>query len=434
MKSIPLLFVTFSILTCHSVLRAEGISWPDKNGPLHNGCALSKDAQGVPVEWNEETGKNVAWKIDLEGFGHSTPVVGDGRIWLTAATEDGKEQFVYAIDTKSGAILHHLKLFENAHPEPLGNVVNTYASPSCVLEHDAVYVHFGTYGTARLNPKTAEVEWKRRDIPCRHFRGPGSSPVVWNDLIILTFDGIDQQFVTALNKKTGKTVWRTDRSTDFKDRRPNGVLMQDGDNRKGYGTPATVDVAGQTQLVSVGSRAAFGYDVKTGKEIWTVTHRDFNASAPPLFFRNLAIINSGSGGTNLMAIRIDESTKGNVDKSHIVWNRTKGNSRLSSPALEGNQLWMLTDNGVLYAIDAENGKELASLRLGGAFVSSPVIAGSHLYACNEDGGVHVITTTIPPKVESQNHLADGMRSSPAVADGAVYLRTFSKLYKIATTP
>lgn len=434
MKSISTLFMTLTVLACQTNLRAEGISWPNKNGPLHNGCAFPKDAEGVPIEWIEETGKNIAWKIDLEGFGHSTPVVGSGRLWLTSATEDGKEQFIYSIDAKTGNVLHHRKLFENAHPEPLGNVVNTYASPSCVLEQDAVYVHFGTYGTARLNPATAEVVWQRRDIPCRHFRGPGSSPIVWNNLLILTFDGIDQQFVTALDKITGKTVWRTDRSTDFKDRKPDGVLMQDGDNRKGYGTPTTIDVSGQTQLVSVGSRAAFGYDVKTGKEVWTITHRDFNASAPPLSFKDLAIINSGSGGANLMAIRLDESTKGNVDKSHIVWNRTKGNSRLSSPALEGNHLWMLTDNGVLYAIDAENGKEIASLRLGGAFVSSPVIAGSHLYACNEDGGIHVISTTIPPKVESQNHLSDGMRASPAIADGAIYFRTFTKLYKIAKTP
>jgi len=434
MKSIPILAAIAVLFAGDAFLSADEIPWPDKNGPLHNGCALPKDAVGVPVEWDDATGKNIAWKIDLEGFGHSTPVVGDGRIWLTAASEDGKEQFVYSVDAESGKILHHLKLFENAHPEPLGNVVNTYASPSCVLEHDAVYVHFGTYGTARLDPRTAEIVWKRRDIPCRHFRGPGSSPIVWNDLVVLTFDGIDQQFVIALDKRTGKTVWRTDRSTDFKDRRPDGVLMQDGDNRKGYGTPATVDVAGQTQLVSVGSRAAFGYDARSGKEIWTVTHRDFNASAPPLFFKDTTIINTGSGGTNLMAIRLDESTKGNVDKSHIVWNRTKGNSRLSSPALQENHLWMLTDNGVLYAVDAENGKELAALRLGGAFVASPVIAGTHLYACNEDGGIHVISATIPPKVEAQNHLPDGMRSSPAIADGAIYLRTFTKLYKIAATP
>ena len=412
-------------------LRADDLPWPDRSGPFHNGTAAEQDAKGVPTTWDEATGKNIAWKIDLEGFGHSTPVIGDGRLWLTAATEDGKQQFVYAIDTESGKIIHHKLLFENVYPEPLGNVVNTYASPSCVLEHDAVYVHFGTYGTARLDPKTAEVVWQRRDIPCRHFRGPGSSPIVWGNLLILTFDGIDQQFVTALDKRTGKSVWRTDRSTDFKDRRTDGVLMQDGDNRKAYGTPATVKVEGKTQLISVGSRAAFGYDVETGKEIWTVTHRDFNAAAPPLFYKGLAIINTGSGGANLMAIKLDASTTGNVDKTHIAWNRSKGNSRLCAPALDGSHLWMLTDNGVLYSIDAETGKEVEAVRLGGAFVASPVIAGEHLFACNEDGGINVVKTTTPAEVIATNTLGDGMRASPAVAAGAIYMRTFKRLYKIA---
>ena len=346
---------------------------------------------------------------------------GNGRWQATIRLRDRRED-------RQGYPSH--ASFENAHPEPLGNVVNTYASPSCVLEHDAVYVHFGTYGTARLDPQTAAVVWRRRDIPCRHFRGPGSSPIVWQNLLILTFDGIDQQFVTALDKRTGKTIWRTDRSTDFKDRRPNGVLMQDGDNRKAYGTPSTIQVGDKTELISIGSRTAFGYDVKTGKEIWTVTHRDFNAAAPPLFYKNLAIINTGSGGANLMAVRLDDTTKGNVDKTNIAWNRSKGNSRLST-ALEGNHLWMMTDNGVLYALDADTGEELAVLRLGGTFVSSLVIADHHLYACNEDGGISVIRTTIPPEVIAQNELSEGMRASPAVADGAIYFRTFRHLYKIA---
>ncbi|MBX9790478.1 MAG: PQQ-binding-like beta-propeller repeat protein [Pirellulales bacterium] len=408
------------------------LPWPRRNGPFENGCAAPSDARGVPTEWDEATGKNIAWKVDLEGFGHSTPVIGNGRLWLTAATKDGKQQFVYAIDTQIGQVIHHKLLFENAAPEPLGNEVNTYASPTCVLEEDAVYVHFGSYGTARLDPKTAEVVWQRRDLPCRHFRGPGSSPYVWHDLLILTFDGIDQQYVTALDKRTGKTIWRTDRSTDYHDLDANGKAKLDGDLRKAYGTPGTIDVAGTTQLVSIGSRAAFGYEAATGREIWTVTHEDFNAAAPPLFFENLAIMNTGSGGAKFMAVRLDDSTRGNVDSTHIVWNRTRGNSRLSGPALDRDRIWMLTDNGVLYGLSAKTGEELAVLRLGGSYVASPVVVGDHLYACNEDGTTTVVRTTVPPEILARNVLDEGMRASPAVAAGAIYLRTFTRLYKIAT--
>jgi outer membrane protein assembly factor BamB len=406
------------------------LPWPYRNGPLQNGTAAPSDARGVPTEWDEASGKNIAWKIDLEGFGHSTPVVGDGRIWLTAAAADGKQQFVYAIDAVTGRVVHHKLLFENAAPEPLGNVVNTYASPSCVLESDAVYVHFGSYGTARLDPQTADVVWQRRDLPCRHFRGPGSSPYVWRDLVILTFDGIDQQYVAALDKRTGKTVWRTDRSTNYHDLGPDGKPKLEGDLRKAYGTPGATDVQGTGHLVSIGSRAAFGYDAATGREIWTVTHEDFNAAAPPLFFENLAIINTGSGGAKFMAIRLDETTRGNVDATHIVWNRTKGNSRLCAPVLDRDRIWMLTDNGVLNGIDAKTGEELAAKRLGGQYVSSPVVVGEHLYACNEEGVTTVVRTSVPPEIVAQNQLDEGMRASPAVADGAIYLRTFTRLYKI----
>jgi outer membrane protein assembly factor BamB len=414
-------------------LSAGDLPWPCRNGPFQNGSATERDGRGVPIEWDEASGKNIAWKVDLEGLGHSTPAIGNGRLWFTAATEDGKQQFVYATDARTGRIVHHKLLFENAAPERLSNRVNTYASPSCVLEDDAVYVHFGTYGTARLDPQTAAVVWQRRDLHCRHYRGPGSSPIVSHNLLILTFDGIDQQYVTALDKRTGKTVWRTDRSTNYHDLGPDGRPKLEGDVRKGYGTPGTTDVAGRTQLVSAGSRAAFGYDAATGREIWTVPHEDFNAAAPPLFFENLAIIHSGTGGTNFMAVRLDDSTRGDVTQTHIVWNRTKANSRLCAPVLDRTRIWMLTEHGVLFGLDAKTGKEEAVVRIGGTFVASPLIAGDHLYAPDEEGTTTVVELSRPPKIVASNRLNEGLRASPAVAGGALYLRTFHSLYKIAET-
>jgi outer membrane protein assembly factor BamB len=430
LRLIPSTYLLLLILSMRPLWATE-LPWPSRSGPFQNGCAAECDARGVPVQWDEASGKNIAWKAELDGLGHSTPVIGRGRLWLTAATADGKQQFVYAIDTRTGRIITHKLLFENTAPEPLGNKVNTYASPSCVLEDDAVYVHFGSYGTARLDPQTAAVIWQRRDLPCRHFRGPGSSPIVWRDLLILTFDGIDQQYVAALDKHSGKTVWRTDRSTDYHDLGPDSKPKADGDIRKAYGTPAAIDVNGRTQLISVGSRAAFGYDVASGREIWTVTHEDFNAAAPPLHYKNLAIINTGSGGANLMAVRLDESTHGNVTGTHLAWNRTKRNSRFCAPVLDRSQVWMLTDNGVLFVIDAKTGEERAALRLGVSFMASPVVAGDCLYACDVDGATTVVRTSLPLQVVAENRLNEGMRASPAVAGGALYLRTYHSLYKIA---
>lgn len=409
---------------------SDRLNWPVRTGPTLNGHVADADAVGLPTVWSVEPQKNVKWKIDLEGFGHSSPIIGYGKIWLTSATKDGKQQFVYCIDQQSGKILHHKLLFEIPEPEPLNNAVNTYASPSCALEDDAVYVHFGTYGTARLNPETAEVVWVRRDINCRHFRGPGSSPILWKDLLILTFDGIDAQFVTALDTKTGKTVWRTDRTTDYGDLDESGQPKLDGDLRKAYGTPSIVEVDGAAQVVSIGSRAAFAYDARSGQELWTIRHDDFNASSPPLFFENHAIINTGSRASNLLSVRLAADTRGDVSNSHVVWNRDKGNSDLSAPILIGDRIFSTLNNGVVSCLDANTGEEIWKDRIVGTFTASPIAANGLIYFCNEEGDCFVIRAADTFELVSKNHLDEGMRATPSAADGRLYFRTFTALYAI----
>jgi outer membrane protein assembly factor BamB len=409
---------------------SDRLNWPARTGPALDSNVPEEDSKGMPSEWSEEPAKNIAWKLDLEGFGHSVPAIGYGQVWLTAATEDGKQQFIYCIDQATGKVLHHKLMYENAEPEPLMNKVNTYASPSCALEKDAVYVHFGTYGTAKLNPETAEVVWERKDIQCRHFRGPGSSPIIWNDHLILTFDGIDAQFVMALNKNTGETVWRTDRTTDYGDLDESGKPKLEGDLRKAYGTPGFIDVTGRTHLVSIGSRAAFAYDALTGEQIWTIKHDDFNASSPPMFFQNHAIINTGSRGSNLVSVRLDDTTKGDVSASHVVWNRDKGNSDLSAPILIGERVYSVLNNGVVNCVNVNTGEEVWKDRIEGTFTASPIAGNGLIYFCNEEGDCYVVKAAETFELVSKNHLTEGMRASPSAADGHLFLRTFTRLYCI----
>jgi outer membrane protein assembly factor BamB len=413
---------------------AEGIPWPTKTGPHYNGNPLAEHATGLPVKWDEQTGQNIAWKVPLEGFGHSTPAIGNGRIWLTAATEDGKQQFVYCIDAKSGDVLHYKLLFENLEPEPLGNAINTYASPTCFLTDDAVYVHFGTYGTARLDPATADVVWERRDINVRHFRGPGSSPILAGGLLILTFDGIDKQFVTALDPQDGNTVWTTPRSTNFNDLDENGQPTREGDLRKAYSTPAIVNVGGKQQIVSVGSRAAFGYDLATGQEIWTVEHSDYNASAQPLVYGDSVIIDTGTAAV-LMRIRIDETTRGNITGSpHVLWERPRGNSKLPFSVLHKDRFYFATDLGVATCVDAASGEDVWKTRIGGNYTASPVFANGLVYFFDIDGKTTIVRAADQYEVVAVNELSEGMRASPAIAYGSLYLRTMGHLYKIADEP
>jgi outer membrane protein assembly factor BamB len=428
--SLPVMLTVALSVSGMMACNAEEIhlSWPVRTGPTLNWQPHPDDAAGLPTEWSETSG--VAWRLDLDGLGHSSPVIGDGRIFLTSAPKDGTQQFLYCIEQTTGKVLYKALIFENAEPEPLGNEINTYASPSCALEADAVYVHFGSYGTARLEPATAKVVWQRRDIECRHFRGPGSSPILWKDLLILTFDGIDAQFLMALDKRTGETVWRTDRTTDYGDLDQNGKPHRDGDMRKAYSTPGLVEVDGRMQVVSVGSRAAFAYDAETGKELWTIRHDDFNASSPPAFFGNHAILNTGTRNSNLLSVTLDATTLGDVTESHVIWNRDKGNSDLSAPILIQDRIYSILNNGVVNCVNAETGEDVWRDRVEGTFTASPVAANGVIYFCNEEGDCFVIRAADQFERIAKNHLDEGMRATPSIANGHLYLRTFGRLYSI----
>ena len=408
------------------------VFWPGKGGPTQDGNIPAADVARIPLEWDSASGKNIAWRTPLEGLGHSSPVIGGDMIWFTSATADGTKQFIYGIDRHSGKIVHHQVVFENAAPEDLGNPINNYAAPSPVLEEDALYVHFGTYGTARIDPATGKKVWERRDINVRHFRGPGSSPIIYGDLIILTFDGIDQQFVTALDKKTGKSVWRTARTTDYGDLDKEGKPTRDGDMRKAYHTPGVFEMGGKQVLVSIGSRAAFGYEVATGKELWTIRHGGFNAAIPPLRFGDLLILNTGSERAHTICVRIDVKMTGDITESHVLWDREKRNASEAAPVLVDGTLYQTTRGGIVSAVDAKSGKDLWDDRLAGKHVPAPLVLGDKLLFCNDRGECFLVRAA-PEKFEliGQNQLGEQITASPAVADGALFIRSSGALYKIS---
>src|SRR6185295_5713320 len=189
------------------------------------------------------------------------------RVWMTTATPDGKELFVVAVDKATGRLVIDQKIFDVPNPQAAHDF-NSYASPTPVGADGRVYVTFGSPGTAALDAASGKVLWTRRDLECNHFRGAGSSPILFRDLLIMHFDGSDVQYLVALEARTGKTVWKTNRSIDFRDVEPNGHVKADGDFRKAFATPQIVTWQGRPVLFSPGSQAAYGYDPQTGKELW----------------------------------------------------------------------------------------------------------------------------------------------------------------------
>ena len=404
--------------------------WPDKNGPTLDGVVPAAEVAKLPTQWDGASGKNITWRLPLENEGHSTPVIGGDLIWFTSATKDGKKQWLHAVNRHTGKPVHEILLFENAEPEELGNPLNNYAAPSCVLGEDAVFAHFGTYGTARVKASTGEKVWERRDINARHFRGPGSSPLLHENLLILTFDGIDQQYVTALDKTTGKTVWKTERTTDYGDLDAEGKPTREGDMRKAYHTPSVFQIAGQQHLISVGSRSAFGYDPATGKELWNLPHGGFNAAVRPLQLDDMIFINTGSERAQLIGVRTDGAMKGNIAASHTVWNHEKRNASEACAVIRNGKIFQITRGGILTCVDAKTGAEVAESRLAGQHLPSPILAGDKLYFSNDRGVTFIVSADEKLEILHENQLGEPFSAGPAVADGVLYLRTKAALYRI----
>ena len=385
------------------------------------------EAWNLPLKWSESSG--IAWKTPVPGKAWSTPVIRNGRVWMSNASEDGKEMSVVCVDAKSGAILHNRILFRNAEPEPLGNDVNGYGSPSPAIEDGRVYIHFGSYGTACLDTGTAELIWERRDLPCRHYRGPGSSVILHKDLLILSMDGVDVQYLAALDKETGKTVWKTDRTTEWGDIGPDGKPIAEGDLRKAYTTPIAVMLGTKAVFISTGAKATYGYEADTGKELWKVTYNGFSNAASPLFSNGNVIINTGYGKATLLAVPVIAQSRGDLTGT-ARWEATKRVPQRSSSIIVGDYLFMVADNGVITCLKTENGEEVWSERVNGSFSGSPVHHKGRLYFCNEQGATYVVAAKAEYKLLSTNELEEGMFASPAAATDGLFLRTTGHLYKI----
>jgi len=404
--------------------------WPEYRGPWKNGNAQapgSTEPIGLPLTWSET--QNIAWKTAIPHEGHSTPVILGGQIWLTTATADGRESFAICVDAQTGEIRFNERVFENENPEPLGNNINSYASPSPVIEPGRVYVHFGSYGTACLDTATAKPVWERRDLPCRHFRGPGSSPLLYENLLILSFDGIDQQYIAALDKNTGSTVWKTNRSTQWKDLLENGRYFRDGDYHKAFCTPLVIEWEGKPQLISLGACAGFAYDPYTGAELWKTHHDAHSASPRPLFGNGLLYVTTGHGQTELWAIR--PGGQGDITDTHVVW-RVAGKEvpKQPSPVLVGELIYMVSNEGIASCVDALTGEMVWSERIGGNFMASPIYADGRIYVSNMQGETTVMRAGRTFEILAENRLESGFLASPSVSGKALFLRTKTHLYRL----
>ncbi|HZM02141.1 MAG TPA: PQQ-binding-like beta-propeller repeat protein [Candidatus Saccharimonadales bacterium] len=411
--------------------RAE---WPEFRGPWGDGHVSAPgdtNLLGLPLHWSET--ENIKWKTAIPNRGWSTPVVMGNQVWMTEATEDGHDFFAVCVDADSGKIQFTVPLFHSENPEPLGNgaSMNCYATPSPVIEPGRVFVHFGSFGTACLDTQNGDVLWKRNDLPCRHYRGPSSSLVSCQNLVILTMDGVDLQYLVALDKRTGATVWKTSRSVEWNDQDTTSQMVKDGDHRKAHSTPLIVTIGGKLQMLSAGAKAAYGYDPLTGKELWRVQYNDFSAAPRPLYQDGVAYFVTGLAKTELIAVKTDG--QGDVTSSHVLWRLRTHVGKYASPLLVDGLIYTVAEQSFVTCVDSATGQVVWTERIGGSYAASPIFADGRLYFFSQEGTTTVLKPGRTFTALATNSLADGFMASPAASGRSFFLRTRSSLYRVEST-
>jgi outer membrane protein assembly factor BamB len=416
-RSVALLIALGGTLPLHA-------EWPQFRGADGTGASPSRN---LVLTWSED--HNVRWKTAIHGRAWSSPVVLGDQVWVSTATADGRRLSAIAVDRDSGRLRHDVELFRVERPQ-YAHPFNSYASPTPVIEPGRVYVTFGSPGTAAVDTATGKVVWERRDLVCNHHRGAGSSPILFGSLLIMHFDGTDVQYVTALDKRTGKTVWRTERSIDFKDLGPDGKPKDEGDLRKAYSTPHIVYVDGRPIVVSLGSMAMYGYDPATGRELWRLEDRSgFSSSTRPVVGHGLVFFPTGFPTGELVAVRL--ATRQDIENPTVAWRFARGAPEKPSLVLAGDLIIMVDDAGIVTSVDAKTGEMVWRSRIGGTHSASPLLAGGRVYFFDEDGKTTVIEAGRSFRVLAENQLAEGFMASPAAAGRALFLRTRTHLYAVA---
>ena len=399
---------------CLTAWLSAGDRWPQFRGPTGQGYAPA-DAV-LPERWSET--RNVVWRCGIPGHGHSSPVVWDSQIWVTTATPDGQALGAVGVDASTGEILHELVLFRPNRPEDI-HEDNSYASPTPVIEEGRLYCHFGRYGTACVDTETGKTLWTNNELVIDHQGGPGSSPVSFDDLIIVNCDGADAQYTVALDKQTGAIRWKRPRSAPYRD---------DPVTHRAFATSLLIEWDGRPQLISPAADQLHAYDPRTGEELWHVRYTGFSTVPCPAFADGIVVFCTGYFNPEMWGVRVDG--QGDVTESHVAWRFRGAVSDTPSPTIVNGRVYVVSNTGVGTVVDLSSGDRVSRFRLGGNYSASPLVAGGRLYFCDESGRTKIVEAVDKPRVIASNRLEGPMKASPAVLGNAIILRTDKALYRI----
>lgn len=424
-------------MTTMPAVAAESADWPQWRGPGGQGHAPA--ASDLAVTWSDS--ENIVWKTAIPGRGWSSPVMDAKTLWMTTAVETpltaeepkspaaGKAAMAQTkarrvdlraigVDRESGKVVADIELFQVTNPDPI-HALNSFASPTPLLEDGKLYCHFGTNGTACVDTATKAIAWKNVDLRLKHENGPGSTPVLFKDSLIVHCDGSDVQFLAAMDKHSGKVAWRTPRS---------GALKSDPQLKKAYGTPLLLEIEGRQVLISTGADWLYGYDPATGRELWKLNYGvlGFSVVPRPVAAHGLLYMSTSFMQPEVLAVRLGDG----ATTPEIAWRAKKGAPQMPSPLVVGDELYLVSDKGVATCMDAKSGEVHWSERLGGNFCSSPLFADGRIYVGNREGDMFVLAPGKKLEILATNKVDGAVMASPAAVGRSLFVRTDRTLYRI----
>jgi outer membrane protein assembly factor BamB len=403
-------------LVCLSLpLFAE--DWPGWRGPRGDGTSVEK---GIPLDFGPD--KHVRWRIDVPGSGYSSPVIVGDRIFLTFCDEKANTRLLLCLDRATGKEKWKREVLTSKLERKHGE--NSFASGTPACDGERVYVAFLAFPdmVCACYDLDGKELWRKSPGELRSVHGFCTSPVVHKDLVILNGDQDAKAYVVALDRKTGKEVWRADR--------PNKT--------RSYCTPILIDDPvrkGHTQLVLSGSKCVTGYDADTGELRWILDGPTEQYVASLVYHKDILFLTTGFPEYHLMGLRPTGEGKIN-DTKHIAWhiphreNGSRGASYVPSPLAHDGHFFVVADTGYLGCIEAESGKRLWLKKLGRKHHSSPILLEGHLVIPDDDGKVWIVKASPTFEVVRTIEMKEPIYASPATASGALFLRTTKHLYCI----
>jgi outer membrane protein assembly factor BamB len=433
MISVRIAVVAVSVSVMSAAAAAE--NWPQWRGP--GGQGVSAERQ-LPTEWQPD--RHIAWKVPLPGGGHSSPVVWGDRIFVTAAIEGdvipgakavehsmGGKPFVHP-DSVAADRKHTLKVLaldartgktvweQNAYEGPVHDARHrrsSFAAPTAATDGTTVFAYFGPEGLYAYDMDGKPL-WKAVEKFPTLGLGTGTSPVLHQNLVIVQRDenNGDRSAVVAYDKQTGKEVWRAKRSVQIS-----------------WATPVLVEAGGRTELVTNAAEAIIAYDAATGRELWRAKGIDSNAIHTPLVGQGLVIVTAGYPAKKVIAVR-----PGSVaDDKRVAWEYAKGTAYVVSNILYHEYLYLLTDNGIVTCLDPKTGElkyEGGRVPVPSRFMGSPVAFAGFVAMTSEDGDTFMLRAGPTHEIVRTNSVDEPVLSSPAIANGRIYIRGEKHLFAI----